>query len=303
MCFFSIILPTYNRAGFLPAAIESVLRQTISDWELIIVDDGSTDNTKEIVNAFCTNDSRIKYFFQENSERSVARNNGIKQSNGEFICCLDSDCSMLPDRLEFLKNEINGKNKPDAFFFTDIKYENNDGFDLLKKGKPLVPFSYDLLNEVLIATPQVCIKRTILEKIQFNPELTIGEDHELWFRIAEKYPIFYLDGAPTIIEKEHPGRSVNLKTNNSALKQLKSLDVMFSKNHPARNISRKQRNVSKSNVYFNVAKHYMYNNKKLLSLKFILLSLQAKPIHPKSRHKLFCLFSLVLKVKVKEYHI
>ena len=86
---FSIIIPTYNRAAFLPKAIESVLAQTYTDWELIVVDDGSTDNTREVVAQY--NDERIIYIYQENAERSAARNNGISQAKGDFICFMDSD--------------------------------------------------------------------------------------------------------------------------------------------------------------------------------------------------------------------
>jgi len=72
--FFSIILPTYNRAHFLPRAIESVIKQDYDNWELIIVDDGSTDNTKSLVQEFIQNDIRIRYIWQKNVERSAARN-------------------------------------------------------------------------------------------------------------------------------------------------------------------------------------------------------------------------------------
>ena len=75
--FFSIIIPTYNRAHLISMAIDSVIAQTFENWELIIVDDGSTDNTKELVDNYCSIDKRIRYIYQENAERSAARNNGI----------------------------------------------------------------------------------------------------------------------------------------------------------------------------------------------------------------------------------
>ena len=87
---FSIILPTFNRSVLITKAIESVINQTYTNWELIIIDDGSTDNTKSVLENYLS-DSRIKYFFQENQERSVARNNGIKRAKGDYICFLDSD--------------------------------------------------------------------------------------------------------------------------------------------------------------------------------------------------------------------
>ena len=80
---FSIIIPTYNRAAFLPKAIESVLAQTCTDWELIVVDDGSIDNTREVVAQY--NDKRITYIYQQNAERSAARNNGIQAYTGTSV--------------------------------------------------------------------------------------------------------------------------------------------------------------------------------------------------------------------------
>ena len=78
---FSIIIPIYNKAKFLPKAIESVINQTFEDWELKIVDDGSTDKTSDVVKQYP--DNRIRYIYQENSERSAARNNGIKHAKGK----------------------------------------------------------------------------------------------------------------------------------------------------------------------------------------------------------------------------
>ena len=87
--FFSIILPTYNRAHMIGKAIESVLAQTYTNWELLIIDDGSTDNTKQVIETYT--DNRIRYLYQQNAERSAARNNGIAHAQGQYICFIDSD--------------------------------------------------------------------------------------------------------------------------------------------------------------------------------------------------------------------
>ena len=122
---FSIIIPTYNRASFLPKAIESVLAQTYTEWELIIVDDGSTDNTKEVVSKY--NDSRITYIYQKNAERSAARNNGILHANGNYICFMDSDGYLAANRLELLKVAIENSGNQEAIFYTDIQFKKNSG--------------------------------------------------------------------------------------------------------------------------------------------------------------------------------
>lgn len=94
----SVIIPTYNYGRFLGEAIQSVLDQTFTDFELIVVDDGSTDNTKEVVSSF--KDSRIKYIFQENCGVSAAQNTGIRASTGEYIAILGSDDKWFPENLE-----------------------------------------------------------------------------------------------------------------------------------------------------------------------------------------------------------
>jgi glycosyltransferase involved in cell wall biosynthesis len=103
----SIILATYNRAGLLPRAIDSVLRQTFSDWELLIIDDGSTDETKALVDTYSRDDRRIRYICQENSGLALARNTGISAASGDYITFLDSDDAYMEDhlwlRLDYLR--------------------------------------------------------------------------------------------------------------------------------------------------------------------------------------------------------
>ena len=121
--FFTIIIPTYNRANFLPNTINSVIKQTYSNWELIIIDDGSTDHTKQVVASF--QDERIKYIYQENAERSAARNNGIKNATGEWVCFLDSDDYYLPNHLEEFHLFIKNHNISKAFILSGCYKENS----------------------------------------------------------------------------------------------------------------------------------------------------------------------------------
>ncbi len=102
----TVVIPAYNREKFLPETIESVRTQTFQDWELIIVDDGSTDDTATIVSQLSKTDHRIRYIWQQNSERAVARNRGIKESRGAYIAFLDSDDLWLPNKLEKQVNTI-----------------------------------------------------------------------------------------------------------------------------------------------------------------------------------------------------
>ena len=96
----SVVTPTYNRADFIIEAVESVIEQTYENWEMIIVDDGSKDDTRTVLQPYLDKYSAIKYFYQDNQGQSVARNRGIKESQGDYICFLDSDNKWLPKKLE-----------------------------------------------------------------------------------------------------------------------------------------------------------------------------------------------------------
>ena len=100
---FSIVIPTFNRAKFISQIIIDIINQTYTNWELIIIDDGSTDDTKEVVAQFINN-PKIIYLYQENAERSEARNNGINNATGDFICFVDSDERLNPSFLKLISH-------------------------------------------------------------------------------------------------------------------------------------------------------------------------------------------------------
>ena len=278
MPFFSIIIPTYNRAAFLPKAIESVVGQTFTDWELIIVDDGSTDTTKEVVLSY--KNERILYVYQENAERSVARNNGIHHAQGNFICFMDSDNVMESNRLEFLCQQIKPQQNKMAVFYTDIQhnYPDNQSRNFCTQGRSFgFPIDYEELAQVIIATPQLCIATQILREYAFNPAITIGEDMELLFRIVQKYPIIYLPKNATIIEVEHQGRSVASRSTSSE-KQFKALDLMFKT--AGNKLLRKNKRKLKSAVLLNASYTYLQEHK-IKGLSYLLRSII---VDPQSKH-------------------
>jgi glycosyltransferase involved in cell wall biosynthesis len=96
----SIVIPSYNQAKYIAYNLDSILAQTYSNFEVIFIDDGSKDNTAEILKSYTEKDSRIKYFYQNNSERAVARSHGISKAAGEYVCLVDSDDTWLPHKLE-----------------------------------------------------------------------------------------------------------------------------------------------------------------------------------------------------------
>lgn len=207
--FFSVILPVYNREKMVSKAIESVISQDWEDWELIVVDDGSTDNTAEAVRAFLQ-DGRVRYICQENSERSAARNNGIAHANGRFICFIDSDDYYLPNHLRVLHAAITRNNFLPALYYTAYFTETGNE---RKAGKGYSEIRnrglYNIMEEALLQTNSVCIEASLLEENRFPLEFNLFEDNHLWFRIIAKSRFVYID-QPTTVMCEHAERSLKV---------------------------------------------------------------------------------------------
>jgi glycosyltransferase involved in cell wall biosynthesis len=298
MPFFSIVLPTYNRAHMLPMAIDSVLSQTFTDWELLIVDDGSTDDTKKTVEDYA--DQRIKYFYQKNQERSAARNNGIEQANGEYICFLDSDDYYLPEKLEKLYEHIVRFSEKEALFYDGVQIETN-GKRTISTLPDITEFSsfsdFLILNSLF--SQQVCIPKEIVQKNKYNPDIRIGEDVELWLRIASHYKFIHVSDSNNTVIVEHDDRSVNLRKYNSAVEQLKLYRYVFNEGHPGNVISSTLKKKMISESMFNIAKYYMYNNFKFKALRWTLRASLRSTENSRLKHFMYCISSL-LKGKIPE---
>lgn len=293
---FSIVIPTYNRAAFLPKAIESVLAQTYTDWELIVIDDGSTDNTCEVVSQYT--DERITYIYQQNAERSAARNNGIAHAKGEYVCFMDSDEYIDDNRLNLLREAIENSIIKEACFYTDIRFEGCENY--IREGKPFIfPINKDELIDFVIGAPQICCSNSILQKYQFNPQLTIGEDMELLFRITDEYPLIYIPNQATVVEAEHEGRSVAFANKSKASeKELKTLKLMFSKTHPANSVSKRMKNKRLSVAYFNASRNYLLDGK-WKGFAYLMKSIFKDLKSPQLKYKINVAISFLLGRKEK----
>lgn len=200
----SVIIPTYNRADLLPKAIDSVLRQTYTDFELIVVDDGSTDNTRELVEGIATRaPCPLLYVYQENRGEPAARNHGIATARGEYIAFLDSDDFWLPDHLMVCVAALDDAKSAGAVF-------TNHG--ITKDGSTFIPTvasvgktPSDLLrrlatHELVLASDAVMIKHSVFDVIgPFNEVLLVGTDWEMWVRIASNYEMLYVPQLTVIV--------------------------------------------------------------------------------------------------------
>lgn len=190
----SVVIPTYNSAHFLGEALQSVFDQTFKDYELIVVDDGSTDETKQIVAEY---GDKIKYIFQENSGPASAKNNGIRNSVGKYIAFLDADDLWLPTKLE--KQVKTFQQSPElAMIFTEHSVFNDRGIYLALIGKRKRLIKGDIARNIFlhngVATPTVIVRKEIFNKIGlFEEDLYMAEDDNMWVRIAANFDVELID--------------------------------------------------------------------------------------------------------------
>ncbi len=202
--FISIIIPTFNRASFLRSSINSILNQTYQKFEIIVVDDGSTDNTKEVIKEF----PQIRYFYQKNAGVSQARNLGIKKAKYEYIAFLDSDDEWKKDKLE-IQIAFHKQNPNILISHTDETWIRN-GKEIKKKNYQSKPQGFcflENLNFCKIGTSTVLLKKSLLENIgYFDEDLKICEDYDLWLRISLENEIGYINQELVIKNAGHNGQ-------------------------------------------------------------------------------------------------
>jgi len=194
----SVIIPTYNRAHLIGRSIQSVLNQTYQDFELIIVDDGSTDNTEEVIKKFQEHDKRTKYIkHNKNKGGSAARNTGIKNAKGKYIAFLDSDDEWLIGKLKRQMKFIKNSSSEVGVFYTGFIYKNVLNRDTWKKYIPSKRgwIFEDILTENCVGTTStVLIKSRCFEKAGlFNENLPSCQDWEMWIRIAKEYQFDFIE--------------------------------------------------------------------------------------------------------------
>jgi len=184
--FFSFIIPTYNRGQFLSKTIASLLNQTYRYFEIIIIDDGSTDKTKEIINNI--KDPRINYYYQENKERGAARNYGLLKARGDYINFFDSDDIAYNNHLLTAKNILQQKNYDIIHLGHHKIYEDK----IIKKNNPKGLLNKKILFGNIMLPISTFIKKTVLEKNKFNidKEIAGSEDYLFWLSLSKKFQIY-----------------------------------------------------------------------------------------------------------------
>ena len=192
----SVIIPTYDRAHTLPQAIASVLNQTLKPREVIVVDDGSTDNTKEVLSHY----PGIIIIDQKNNGVSSARNAGIEQANGEWLAFLDSDDEWLPVKLEKQWAAICNDDKL-ICHTEEIWIRNGQRVNPMKKHQKFGGMIYEKCLPLCVISPSsVMIHQSVFNDIGvFDESLEVCEDYDLWLRICSKYSTLFIS-EPLIVK-------------------------------------------------------------------------------------------------------
>jgi len=187
---FSLVIPTYNRAHLICKTIESVLQQDFHNFEVVIVDDGSTDNTEEVVGKFT--DKRIQYYKKENAERGAARNFGSAKAKGMYINFFDSDDLMYPNHLSAANRLFSTTGEPEFFHLGyDYKLENGTILNQVNN------FDEAIKDVVLFDNKLSCngvfLRQDIAREFAFEEDrvLASSEDWELWIRLVSRFKLHF----------------------------------------------------------------------------------------------------------------
>ena len=205
---FSIVVPTYNRAHLITTTIDSLIKQNYANFEIIIVDDGSTDNTAEVIAPFLSDD-RVTYHKKNNAERAAARNFGAGKAKGDYVNFFDSDDIALPNHLKIANQLVQEKNNPEwfhlAYAWAEIDHSIRNNIN---------NFKGETLNSIICdGNPLSCngvfIRKDIILEYPFNEkrELSASEDYDLWLRLAARFPLYYSNEVTSLII-DHDARSV-----------------------------------------------------------------------------------------------
>lgn len=204
----SVIVPTYNRAHMVTETIDSILAQTFKDFELIVVDNESTDNTEEAIKSYA--DERIRYFkHRNNGVVAVNRNYGIGKAQGQYIAFCDDDDLWLPEKLERQLPEFEKDNQIGLVCTNSIIFDRHGEHGEMIKAK--LKDSDFTLESLIWGNPVIgssaLVKRQVVDDVGMmdeSPEIFTSEDYELWLRIAKRYKIKYID-LPLIKYRTHAG--------------------------------------------------------------------------------------------------
>jgi glycosyltransferase involved in cell wall biosynthesis len=245
----SVIMPAYNAAVYLPYAIDSVIAQTCADWEIVIVDDGSTDHTRAVVDSYRPKlEDKLRYIHQPNRGLPAARNTGISVARGEFIALLDADDVWLPHRLERGVRVMDADPGIGLAHARVVRINAQGSITGQLKVQPKHMTgriaTYIYTRRAHIVCPTVLFRKSCLETAGwFDETMQATEDRDLWFRIALRYKVAYIDEVLAYYRLSPTSMTANLD------RLLKGQLYFVAKHHKSGAATRTQRLQALGNIY------------------------------------------------------
>lgn len=276
--YFSIIVPCYNRADILPTTVQAILRQQEPNFELILVDDGSRDDTLTVANDLAAGDTRIRVVTQLNAERGAARNHGLREARGRYINFFDSDDEMYPRHLQAVREYLAQHGEVEVVH-TGYEIVAEDDRVVVRENNFSNPTNEALIENNLLACNTVFVRRDVASANPFEEDrrLASAEDWELWLRLASQYT-FHSVAECTFCLREHEGRSLNtitpeaIRVRDEFFAELMAANTTFKKRYPLQ-------------VAYFVANRYTFitlnlalaKNRRLDAVRYLAKALKADP--------------------------
>ena len=222
----SVIIPTFNRLSLISRAIDSVLKQTLKPFEIIVVDDGSSDNTSTLIK---NNYKSVKLIKQKNLGVSKARNVGIKNSSGDWIALLDSDDEWKKNKLEVQIKSLSEHDYYSVCHTNEIWIRNGTRVNQKKRHQKYGGYIFDKCLDICRISPSSIIfqKNIINEVGWFDENLSICEDYDLWLRITANFKILFID-KPLVIKYGGHSDQLSKSVNGIEAYRIKSLENLLS---------------------------------------------------------------------------
>jgi glycosyltransferase involved in cell wall biosynthesis len=249
----TVIIPTFNRADIIPRAINSIINQTYQNWELIIIDDGSTDNTKDIIKKFLK-DKKVRYFYQDNGGVCSARNLGIRKATGEYIAFLDSDDEFLRRKIEKQVRKIK-KNKADMVICNVLEYREDkkikNRFNFKKSF--WVKQEHIVNYKIPMSASFMFLKTKLAKKVLFDEKMPSSNDFDFVLRISQYCKILFIKERLTKNKKSL--REKRISTNYQ--KKIKGFKIIIEKiNQKKYYLDQEESTALKAKTYFNLGLFY-----------------------------------------------
>jgi glycosyltransferase involved in cell wall biosynthesis len=270
----SVIIPTYNREQYLRKALDSVLAQTYQRFEIIVVDDGSTDNTRTMLSAY---QESVRYVYQENQGISKARNTGIRNSHGDCIAFLDSDDYWLPEKTE-LQVALLQKHPEYGMVASRCSSVRLDG-SFREKNRPGTSgwVLENLFQANFIRTSAAIIRKECFHEVGlFDEELKECEEYDLWLRMASQYPIGFINKSLAVYVDNAEG--VSTDSLSGRLYRLKVLEKAYLK----RKIPPKMYRNRIANTCHYIGRHYLAKGQKENGRNYLIKAQRLKPLYIKN---------------------